>query len=549
MNAWVMLRRRYKMSIEKCISLLFDESVEKDDIGDVSTVVYNRYSISKLERFVISGDVFFDNIVVWCTYNVGNIRECHDHVRSILTSIGLSKFAVSYLNSGKSTDNDIIEIGTSYVSFKVSLSNEDPEQLVRNLKKGNSVLRSSQIFLRDIDVTADCFGSTTREHVKKYIVENGIASEEHIVKDRNKVGNNCISWYMTSGSGVRLRIKVYNKFVQMLESAEVRSYIGSRLSSIVADPSKRFRDVLKECKNHGLTRIEIKVYSQDIYGIESYIGIMYNLLDVLDKCTVYSTSFEDQWKALVDEIHNKKVLMVYIRDSKTFSYCHWYNSLTRRRQGITKGNVEAKDIENLIANYSFNERVTKYIEMDSDGSERTEQLFSRVQRNITLVPGPKGSLYPSIEDIDQSILSSFEDMGLVDYKGMNIGWPRRITRSSRPLSVMDRLEKDDRAENAMERINNPNRVAYRVSHCVLSPDSIYKIVAVGRRDYHSQPAVFLRVVDENRNETKVRCGSILFRLISPIVDTITETFYIKTGSRVRSNGHVVDIEASFTDGF
>lgn len=90
---------------------------------------------------------------------------------------------------------------------------------------------------------------------------------------------------------------------------------------------------------------------------------------------------------------------------------------------------------------------------------------------------------------------------------------------------------------------------YRVSHLVLSPDSIYKVVAVGRGDYHSQPAVFLKVVDKGGKETKVRCGSILFRLISPIVDTTTETFYIKTGSRVRSGGHVVDIEASFADGF
>jgi len=533
---------------ERYVLSLFGESGREEDGGDVSSVLYNKYSAGRLRRFEISGDIFFDNIVVWCTYSVDNIRKCHSHVRTMLMSVGLCVFAVSKLNIGRSTNDDIIGMGVDYVSFKVSLSNEDPAVLIQSLKSGSSVLRNSQVFLKDIDVTADCFGSSTREHVRKYIIENNIAQESDIINDRNKVGNNCISWYSFSDGGVRLRIKVYNKFVQMLESSEVRSYIGSRLSSIVSDPSKRFRSVLKECKDYGLTRVEIKIYSQCIYDIKSYVSMMYDLLDLLEGCTIYSTSFENQWRALVDEVYDKKVLMVYDKSSKIFSYCHWYNSLTNRRQGIIKENIDMDDVKGLVANYSFNGRVTRYIEIDGDG-RRTEQLLSRLQKNITIVPGPKNSLYPSIDKMSLGTLLPFEVMGIVDYRGMHIGWPRRIARSSVSLSEMGIVEEGICTERLVRRINNPNRVEYRVSHIVLNCDSVYKIVGLGCRDYHSQPAIFLNVVSENGDKMKVRCGNILFRLINSVVDTITEVFYIKTGSKVRSGNHIVDIDVDFAHGF
>jgi len=536
------------MSEEKYILSLFDKSGKKENVGDVSSVSYNKYSTCRLKRFKISGDIFFDNIIIWCTYNVNNIRKCHNHIRTTLISIGLRTFAISTLNIGKSKNNDIIDKDNDYISFKISLSNENPEILIQNLKSHSHVLRNSQIFLKDIDITADCFGSSTREYIRKHILKNNIASEEDIVKDKNKVGNNCISWHSISGNGTRLRIKVYNKFVQMLESSEIRSYIGSRLSSIVSDSSKRFRNVLKECKDCGLTRVEIKVYSQHIHDFKSYTDTMYDLLDLLEGCTIHSTSFENQWKALVDEIYDKKVLMIYDKGSKIFSYCHWYNSLTKRRQGIIKKNTNMDNVKNLIANYSFNERVTKYIEIDNNGKHK-EQLFSRLQKNITLVPGPKDSLYPSTDKIDSNILSSFENMGITNYKGINIGWPRRITQQSIPLSEMKNIKENICTEELIGKIDNPNRVAYRVSHIILNCNSIYKVVGSGRRDYHNQPAIFLNVANGNGNEIKVRCGTKLFQLLNPIIDTITKIFYIKTGSKIRSGNHIVDIEVDFAYNF
>ena len=62
--------------------------------------------------------------------------------------------------------------------------------------------------------------------------KNGIKS---IIDDRKRVGDHCISSFPVR-YGTRshhICYKVYNKFVQMLESAAVRESLGSRIDALV----------------------------------------------------------------------------------------------------------------------------------------------------------------------------------------------------------------------------------------------------------------------------------------------------------------------------
>ena len=153
---------------------------------------------------------------------------------------------------------------------------------------------------------------------------------EDIVDDVDQVGNNCISWYARTETGILLRIKVYNKLVQMLESVDIRKSIGSRLHDLVSNSSDEFQQILLNASEYGLTRVEIKVHSQDVYDLQSYINLMNDTLDFIYGCRVYKQSFENHWRLLVDQVFDKPVVMVYDRINKIFGYSHWYNSLTHR---------------------------------------------------------------------------------------------------------------------------------------------------------------------------------------------------------------------------
>lgn len=506
---------------------------------DVKSVIYNKYSKAQKEGFTKISEIFFDNIIVWCI-NRDDLMNYHTHIRQILREIGLSKFNVSLLNSGRCTENDIIPVGTKYKSFKVSLSREDPQNVCSTLRIGTSTLNNEDIYIHDIDITLDCRGAVTRQIIEKYIIQNNIAGESDIVNDANRVGNNCISWYSFLGSGEKTRVKIYNKFAQMLESAEVRTYIGSRISSIIADPCERFRETLKNSKDFGLTRLEIKIYASNIHNMEEYSMIMNDLLNIMRNCKVYEASFENQWKALVDEVFDKHVLMVYIQESKIFAYCHWWNSLTQRRQGIIKKNIEYSEVSELITNYSFNERVTKYIEITSEGT--IEKFIKRTIDNITLVPGPSNSLYPSTRDININPLPSFEDMGLINYKGMNIGWPPRIGGTYKPLSRMQSINEPC---ELIHEIINPNKNLYKASHIILNKNSIYKVIGLGKDFYRGNHVIFMDIRDNNDDETHVRAGKTLYNLLDPKLNTITNHFYIKTGDTIRSNlRNIIDINVT-----
>ena len=109
-----------------------------------------------------------------------------------------------------------------------------------------------------------------------------------------------------------------------------------------------------------------------------------------------------------------------------------------------------KDIQLLVSNYSFNKTITKLITITNNDTKVEE--YKRTVCNITLIPGPRGSLYPQI----QSILSP-EDIGLIGFKGIKIGWPdKRIQSDSLPLSPIERVgDNDNNNNNELRNITDP----------------------------------------------------------------------------------------------
>lgn len=68
---------------------------------------------------------------------------------------------------------------------------------------------------------------STRDTIESHIIQVLEVEPRDIVSDRHKVDDCCISWLCqtTGNTVVDLRVKIYNKFVRVVESTDARSCI------------------------------------------------------------------------------------------------------------------------------------------------------------------------------------------------------------------------------------------------------------------------------------------------------------------------------------
>lgn len=412
-----------------------------------------------------------------------------------------------------------------YIAIKVSLSDVELLDAHQILSQSMDELERSHIILHDIDVFVDCGGITNREIVQEYLLANDV-SIQSIVNDRRNVGDDCISW-MVNG---KRRNKVYNKYIQMLQSCDVRKAVGSIIADLVYNPDPKFTDKLLKYNKIGMSRVETTFYSSILQSVDYYTNRMDNLLDFLGGCPVYHVSFKKQWQRLVRQITS--TFAVYVANEEIFVYSHWWNSITEKTQGYSKLKVKKGAIDNLLANYSFNDRPMYFIRGDllDDGSFKVskERTYRREEGStaITLVPGSNRGLYPSLEVLD-GVPLSFDDVGLVSYKNITIGWPtKRLRKTTKALAkisykkgIPTREEMDNPIEepekdtgNVLKEINISIHGRFQSAH-TLAKDGPkeYTIVGYGMRMYYGEMVTFLLALDG----TKIRCTKTLQGIVNP----------------------------------
>src|SRR3979490_2687073 len=175
----------------------------------------------------------------------------------------------------------------------------------------------------------------------------------------------------------------------------------------------------------------------------------------------------------------------------------------------------------LVSNYSFNKTTSKLITITNNTTKVEE--YKRMVSNITLIPGPRGSLYPQT----QSILSP-EDIGLIEFKGIKIGWPdKRIHVDSLPLSPIERLEDNNNNDNnELRNIAVPLVSDYRAGYSTLNTDTVYKVITKGSLYYRGRKCTVIEVKNKKGEILKVRCG----RMLEDLLEDISCITYFKTGS-------------------
>lgn len=488
---------------KRIISVLRENS--PPDISDVDYTV--RRSRKPFEPSLESDNLIFcDNIILW---TIGRDKR-EEIYKKCKKSFG-NAFKLVLLRSSHMKSSDIAPIGTSYFSFKVSLSEVSLEKILTAL----SNILSDEIIFHDIDITQDIPYITTRQDVQKYILENGI-KKENIVNDLRKVGRNCISFYNDDHS---VRIKVYNKFVQMLESCDVMTMLGSRIHAFFVDPTISMRNTLLSTKEVGMTRVEVKFY--ELNNLEYYINNFIKMRNNLEGCKFYKVSFEEQWRALVKSVVNSKVIMVYLKKERMFGYCHWYNSITNKMQGAIQKNVMKEQLMTLVANYSFNNMTTKVVIINND--EELIEEYKRVTEAITLIPGPRGGLYSNVE-----AKLSPETIGLTKCQGIQLGWINKNRKENIPIASIRKVSLNE----WLEEITSFNIVSYRADYSVLSEDSIYRVIAKGILEYRDSAALVLEVENEEGKVIKLRCT----RELDELMTDEEKKIYFRTGKLKKVRG-------------
>ncbi|KAL1933995.1 hypothetical protein VTP01DRAFT_8085 [Rhizomucor pusillus] len=433
-----------------------DSWVSVEDFADSSLVEQTRpvskHAIGAFEGWSDFTDIFVDNVVFWCTtmyYLARNGNEIGSYVQKIRAAFSRylepAMFVVMYVCSGRCPDDSVIaavfhriqaeqlnfEPGWDYltgmIQIKVSFDEIALELVLRVLRNVQRELHDNLIVMHDLDISVDCGLVSTRDLIESYITQVLEADPSDIVSDRHKVGDHCISWLCqtTCIVAVDLRVKIYNKFVQMIESTDARSYIGSQLSNFVANKSEKFTAKLLRYKDTGMTRFGITMYARDLFNLEDYVVLMNDLVHKMSRCSTYQISFENHWKSVCQRI--RSTVAFYDCENKTFAYCHCWNSLTKRMQGLVKGNISEQHDQSILANFTFNDRPMHYFVVRLVGKEyetvrRSRYIRAEACTFMTFVPSPGNSLVPSKYFIKDRPVLTFGFVGFTTHENITLGW-------------------------------------------------------------------------------------------------------------------------------
>ncbi|KAF9975190.1 hypothetical protein BGZ75_000613 [Mortierella antarctica] len=476
-------------------------------LADVGVLSRPPKGSVKKEGFKNFSKLFCDSIVFWGLCNgldekskgltIGKyIAELREQFNSaslavesvkLVTSGILSRSCYDYFSKkdreryrGKSSDIYC----NGYVAVKVSLIDCRARKVVSTLSSLLSTLRKRSIVLHDIDFTYDCQYITMRSFVERHLEDNGI---DTVINDRKRVGDHCISWMGHVDETKNIRYKVYNKFVQVLESAEVRKSLGSRMEDLVAKEGA-FARRMERHKEHGYSRVELTFYGPQLLDLSTYRKRMDDARELLGKCPTFECSFELQWKERARRIQS--MLAIYFPKEKFFAYCHWWNSTTSKKYGYMWRKVPSAIAMTLLANYSFNDRPIYYLEAEVKGDTvavTKAKVYERVPgcTAMTMVAGGQKGMFPSRES-QANGARKFSKVGIVEVDNVAIGWPKkRIDRRSPPLA--DIVEKEvDVGDGHIVRLESMSSSSYTAGYNCLEEGSSYTIVAAGQKEYRGE---------------------------------------------------------------
>jgi len=251
-------------------------------LSDLNGVSYTAGGVEEL-GFGTHTEIFNDNITL--KLNTGG--------SSLAVAITAARLAIREalgedVRVMRADNNQSVE----HVKFLVTLPCTAIDTVLSTTAAGRQTLKGAGLVLSDIDFTMDCKNITTRGEVERWI-----AGRYPVVDRRDRTGDNCISWLIEDPRFGRIRCKVYNKAVQMVESGGVRVVIGSSVHEYIVGDAKT-QNTLYEYRSHGVSRLELTFYDETLHSADVYREIVLRVFNELSTCKTYANSLEAQWRSL-----------------------------------------------------------------------------------------------------------------------------------------------------------------------------------------------------------------------------------------------------------
>ena len=449
--------------------------------------------------------IFCDSIIFWGLYNGAKedtmgtaIGRYIGELRHVFEELELGVESIKPTNPGSLKDDDDVprkvrrrhrrecsgEYEARYVAIKVSLNYCQLGHTVHALENVRKHLAKKCLVIHDIDFAQDCGYITMRTQLERHIRENKAGE---IINDRKKVGDHCVTW-RGKGDYANIRYKVYNKFVQQLESAEVRKSLGSRMENLVEQEGK-FADHMERYRDRGFSRMELTFYGSKLLSTKEYRARMEETREMLDTCKTWKCSHENQWRQRAQLIQS--VVAVHIPKRKVFAYCHWWNAITTKKYGYMWNQVKASTVPLLLANYSFNDRPIYYFKADvvDDCAVITERAIKkRVAGStaITMVAGGRKGMFPSQKSHVCGV-NEFRNVGLVEVDNISIAWPEN-RHDKRTPPVAETVEYKADGSNFVEHLTSIHCSSYHAIYSTLRPGAKYTVIAAGMTKFRGEMA-------------------------------------------------------------
>ncbi|KAI9475866.1 MAG: hypothetical protein EXX96DRAFT_620340 [Benjaminiella poitrasii] len=281
-------------------------------------------------------------------------------------------------------------------------------------------------------------------------------------------------------------------------------------------------------------RLEITIYGSKLYKAKYYQRLLDSYFDFLDECPTYKVSHHKQWKAIVKRV--KQMMVVYVPSEQQLAYCHWWNSFTKRKQGLLKSGISQAQVQIILANFSFNDRPIHYFEvaMSTEGNKTTYEILKYIKYRreegsmaITLVPGISNSLYPYRNQL-RGVVLPFSEVGVCRYMNLELEWPEsQLTRGDRQralsrLVLWEEESSEATYEDKLELMEPISMPKFKPDYVVLGEGHTYKVTAYGFGSFRGKVLVCLRL-DESYY---VRCSPGLEKVVAPVLVRDGPTFSI-----------------------
>ena len=259
-----------------------------------------------------------------------------------------------------------------YVSYKVSFSQYSYRDAIDFCTDYADRLGQHAIYFHEIDFTADFACSFNKKTLAKHIESTSRESgDEYLVLDNDRtVGLNCLSFMHVLPRCVA-RCKVYNKFVQSLETRNVTARIGMHLDDWINNKEEQLRESIQRSLEHGFTRLEITFYSGKLFTTKFYEDELEHLGELaLGSGKMFCCPIGEQWRAFTESLTSNMAIIDL--DTKEYALGMWCNTLTRRVGGVfgTLTERQAEEIDRVIewiaAHFSYDNGIINIGTVQSD---------------------------------------------------------------------------------------------------------------------------------------------------------------------------------------